>query len=174
MDKIVFQKMLEGRNVPAEKIPAAIALAERFEDYILSNGESFTPQVAWDFSKILIAEGLNNEENFITLARYRLFIKSNPIYVAFLDSLDGGEAQENLYTRVNEQYGEALRDEVFADSMWGNGNRLRKGYDVHFSPMFAAERTSLGCKLHPGGSATCRRPSGWMWANSRPRAITSG
>lgn len=113
MDKNGFQKMLEGRNVPAEKIPVAIALAERFEDYILSTGEGFTPQVAWDFSKILIAEGLNNEENFITLARYGLFIKNNPIFVAFLESLDGGEAQENLYNRVNEQYGEAIRDEVF-------------------------------------------------------------
>jgi len=113
MDKNGFQKMLEGRNVPAEKIPAAIALAERFEDYILSTGEGFTPQVAWDFSKILITEDLNYEENFITLARYGIFIKSNPIYVAFLESLDGGEAQENLYNRVNKQYGEALRDEVF-------------------------------------------------------------
>ena len=114
MDKNGFQKMLEGRNVPAEKIPAAIELAERFEDYILSTGAGFTPQVAWDFSKILIAEGLNSEENFITLARYGLFIKSNPIYVAFLESLDGGEAQENLYKRVANQFGEAIRDDVFA------------------------------------------------------------
>lgn len=114
MDKNGFQQMLEGRNVPAEKIPAAIELAERFEDYILSTGAGFTPQVAWDFSKILIAEGLNSEENFITLARYGLFIKSNPIFVAFLESLDGGEAQENLYKRVAEQFGETLRDDVFA------------------------------------------------------------
>ena len=47
------------------------------------------------------------------MARYGLFIKSNPIFVAFLESLDGGEAQENLYKRLAEQYGEALRDEVF-------------------------------------------------------------
>ena len=114
MDKHGFQKMIEGRNVPAEKIPAAIELAERFEDYILSTGEGFTPQVAWDFSKILIAEGLNSVDNLITLARYGLFIKSNSIFVTFLESLDGGEAQENLYKRVAEQYGEALRDKVFA------------------------------------------------------------
>ena len=113
MDKKGFQQMLEGRNVPADKIPVAIALAERFEDYILSTGNPFTPQTAWDFSNILIEEGLNTEENFITLARYGVFIKSNPIYVAFLESLDGGESQENLYKLVAEQYGENLRDEVF-------------------------------------------------------------
>ena len=114
MDKNGFQQMLEGRNVSADKIPGAIALAERFENYILATGKGFTPEVAWDFSRILIGEGLNNIENFITLARYGLFIKSNPIYVAFLESLDGGEAQENLYNRVAEQYGKKLRDEVFA------------------------------------------------------------
>lgn len=113
MDKIGFQQMLEGRNLPAEKIPNAITLAERFENYILASGKGFTPQVAWDFSKILISEDQNTEENFITLARYGLFIKSNPIFVAFLESLDGGEAQENLYKRVAEQYGDVLRDQVF-------------------------------------------------------------
>lgn len=115
MDKNGFRQMLEGRNVHSEKIPAAIALAERFEGYILSTGEGFTPQLAWDFSKILITEDLNTEENFITLARYGLFIKNNSIFVAFLESLDGGEAQENLYKRVTERYGETLRDEVFAN-----------------------------------------------------------
>ena len=108
-----FQQMLTGRNVPADKIPAAIALAERFEDYILSTGTPFTTDTAWDFSKILIEEGLNTEDNFITLARYGLFIKNNPIYVGFLESLDGGEAQENLYKRVADHYGEKLRDEIF-------------------------------------------------------------
>lgn len=35
------------------------------------------------------------------------------------------------------------------DSLWGNGNRLQKSYDVNFSSTFPAERTSLGCKLLP-------------------------
>lgn len=59
MDKNGFQQMLEGRNLPADNIPDAIALAERFENYILATGKGFTPQVAWDFSKILISEGQN-------------------------------------------------------------------------------------------------------------------
>jgi hypothetical protein len=56
---------------------------------------------------------LNSEENFITLARYGLFIKNNTVFVAFLEVLDGGEAQENLYKRVAKKYGEAQRDAVF-------------------------------------------------------------
>ena len=46
MDKNGFQQMLEGRNLPADNIPDAIALAERFENYILATGKGFTPQVA--------------------------------------------------------------------------------------------------------------------------------
>lgn len=34
----------------------------------------------------------------------------------WLESLDGGEAQENFYERVAEKHGTALRDEVFAGS----------------------------------------------------------
>lgn len=105
--------MLEGRKVPAEKLDAALALAARFEQFAAQSG-GFSTATAWAFSKILIAEGQNSEENFLTLARYGLFIKNNAVFVAFLEVLDGGEAQENLYRRVAERYGEALRDEVFA------------------------------------------------------------
>jgi len=113
MDRNGFRTMLIGRQVPAEKLDAALELAERFERFAEQAG-GFSTESAWAFSKMLIAEGLNREENFITLARYGLFIKNNLVFVAFLEVLDGGEAQENLYHQVAEKYGEALRDEVFA------------------------------------------------------------
>jgi hypothetical protein len=113
MDKQGFQTMLEGRKVPADKLAYALGLAERFEQYAAQHG-GFSTETAWAFSKILIVEGQNSAENFITLARYGLFIQNNPIFVAFLELLDGGEAQENLYHRVAERYGAAFRDEVFA------------------------------------------------------------
>jgi hypothetical protein len=113
MDKQGFRTMLEGRKVPADRLDAALELAERFEQFAAQQG-GFSTATAWAFSKVLIAEGQNSEENFITLARYGLFIKNNVVFVAILEALDGGEAQENLYRRVAEKYGEAFRDEVFA------------------------------------------------------------
>jgi len=113
MDKQGFRAMLEGRKVPAEEMGSALALAERFEQFAYQHG-GFSTETAWEFSKLLIAEGQNSEENLITLARYGLFTKNNPVFIAFLESLDGGEAQENLYKRVGEKYGEAFRDEIFA------------------------------------------------------------
>ena len=113
MNKQGFQTMLEGRKVPIEKMAAALELAERYEQFAGKNG-GLSVETAWAFSKILIAEGQNSEENFITLARYGLFIKSNVVFVAFLELLDGGEAQGNLYQRVGEHFGDAFRDEAFA------------------------------------------------------------
>lgn len=113
MDKQGFRTMLEGRKVPAEKMDSALALAERFEQFAGRSG-GFSADSAWAFSKVLIDEGQNTEENFITLARYGMFIKDNIVFVAFLELLDGGEAQENLYKRVADRFGESLRDEVFA------------------------------------------------------------
>ncbi len=114
MDKQGFRTMLEGRKVPAEKMDSALALAERFEQYVQSSSSDLSTETTWAFSRILIDEGMNTEENFITLARYGLFIKNDTVFVAFLESLDGGEAQENLYKRVAEWFGESVRDEVFA------------------------------------------------------------
>ena len=114
MDTQGFRSMLEGRKVPAENMDSALALAERFEQYAQSSSNGFSTETAWAFSKILIDEEQNTEENLITLARYGLFIKNNAVFVAFLELLDGGEAQENLYKRVAERFGESLRDEVFA------------------------------------------------------------
>jgi hypothetical protein len=113
MDKQGFCTMLEERKVPAEKLNSALTLAERFEQYAEQAG-GFSAGTVWAFSKLLIAGGQNSEENFITLALYGLFIKNNIVYITILESLDGGEAQENLYKRVAEKYGEQLRDEVFA------------------------------------------------------------
>lgn len=113
MDEQGFRKMLEGRKVPTDKIATALALAERFEQFATQTG-GFSRETSWAFSTALIAEGQNTEENFLTLARYGLFANQQAVFVAFLEVLDGGEAQENLYRRVGERYGIALRDEVFA------------------------------------------------------------
>jgi hypothetical protein len=113
MDPQGFRIMLEGRKVPAEKMDSALALAERFEQFAAQAG-GFSTATAWAFSNMLIAEGQNSEDHFITLARYGLFIQNNTVFVAFLEVLDGGEAQENLYKRVVETYGGAFRDAIFA------------------------------------------------------------
>lgn len=115
MNEQGFRAMLQGRKLPEDKIEASIAIAERFETY--REDRPANAETAWAFSKLLIAEGNNREENYIALARYCLFIKNHAMYVAFLELVDGGEAGENLYARVAERFGSAIRDEVFAGAV---------------------------------------------------------
>lgn len=114
MDTPAFRKFLETRKLSEERIQASIALAERFEAFIQSVGGKAGAETTGAFSSLLIQEGQNTYDNLITVARYGRFMKNNEVYVAILELLDGEEAQPNLYKKVGELFGEAVRDEVFA------------------------------------------------------------
>jgi hypothetical protein len=114
MDREGFGKLLETRKLSEEKISASILIAERFEEFLAASGKPPDEETAWQFSQVLIDEGQNTYDNFLALARYGLFIKNNDVYVAILELVDGAEAQPNLYKRVGELFGQAVRDEVFA------------------------------------------------------------
>ncbi len=113
MDRQGFRSMLEARQTPPDRLEPALDLAERFERFSATYSQ-VTSDTAWDFSRTLIAEGQNTIENLITLARYGWFTRNNAVLIAFLELLDGCEAQENLHVRVAERHGEALRDQVFS------------------------------------------------------------
>jgi len=114
MDKKGFRSNLQARQQNEEQIEAAIALAERFETFIEGTGRAPTAETAWAFSRLLIEEGYNTEENYIALIRYCAFIKNNAMFVALLELVDGGEVSENLYRMTEERFGKQVRDEIFA------------------------------------------------------------
>jgi hypothetical protein len=114
MDQDGFRTMLETRKLSEDKIDASIALAERFEQFAQDQGEAPWVETARAFSRVLIAEGANTEDNYLALARYGRFTHNNDLYVAILELLDGAEAQANLYRLVGEEFGLEVRDEVFA------------------------------------------------------------
>jgi hypothetical protein len=114
MDKKGFREFLQTCKLTPEKMEASIAMAERFEAFLGTPGGKPDAATAWAFCNLLIQEGQNSYDNLLTLARYGRFIRNNEIYVAILELLDGREAQPNLYQKVAETFGEAVRDEVFA------------------------------------------------------------
>jgi hypothetical protein len=114
MDKQGFRALLEKRKCSEAQIEASIAMAERFETFLQQPGREASAETAWAFSRLLIEEGKNTEENYIALIRYCWFIKNNDMFVALLELVDGGEVGGNLYQRVGERFGVALRDEIFA------------------------------------------------------------
>lgn len=115
MDQEGFRTLLQGRGVAEEKIAAAFALVAQFEDFVAGAGDVPITEAAWAFSERLIREERNTEDAYLALARYGLFTRNNALFVAILELLDGAEAQGNLYRRVAEVFGAAVRDEVFAD-----------------------------------------------------------
>jgi hypothetical protein len=114
MNTQAFREFLLTRKLSEEEIQASIALAERFEAHIQSTGGKPNAETTWSFCNLLIREGQNTYDNLVTVARYGRFMKNNEIYVAILELLDGAEAQPNLYNKVGEMFGEAVREDVFA------------------------------------------------------------
>jgi hypothetical protein len=112
MDLQGFRILLVNRNVPDDKLAPALALAGRFDTYL--SGKPATAETAWAFSKILIDEGGNTEENYITLVRYCLFIQNHEMYVALVELVDGGEVGGNLYRMIGKRFGKQARQEIFA------------------------------------------------------------
>ncbi len=114
MDKEGFRELLLRRKLNDMQIEAALAMAEQFEGYLVSQPTRPAGVLAWEFSKSLIQEKQNTEENLLALARYGRFVRNNDIYIAVLELLDGAEVQPNLYQKVGALFGDAIRDEVFA------------------------------------------------------------
>ena len=112
MDTDGFREFLVGRKTPTDKIEAFVAIAEKFENWL--GLKSATQDDVLVFSTRMRRNRQNTYENYIALARYGLFLKNHPVYIAVVELLDGTEAMDNLHARLAQVVGEQKRDEVFA------------------------------------------------------------
>ncbi|MCJ7695380.1 MAG: DUF6144 family protein [Anaerolineaceae bacterium] len=113
MDKDGFLLKLQAYKLDDTQIEAALAIAQRFDDYINQPQREASAETAWDFSRMLIQEGNNSEENYISLIRYCWFIRNTEMFVALLELVDGGEVGENLYQQIGERFGSQIQAEAF-------------------------------------------------------------
>ncbi len=110
-----YAEMLEEQGIGEKDIERAKSVVSSFVAFVEGNGGAYDAETAWEFSRQLIAKGENTIDNFIFLARYTSFSKQHEAFLAFLESLDGYEAQENLYRLIGERFGEVFRDRIFKD-----------------------------------------------------------
>ena len=68
MDREGFRELLKTRKLSDEKIEASIAIAERFEEYLVASGGKPDATAAWKFCKSLIQEGQNTYDNLLALS----------------------------------------------------------------------------------------------------------
>jgi hypothetical protein len=111
MNKQEFQRFLEEREFPPERIGPFLSFVENFT----TTCERKSPAEAFpSFSAGMIAEKTNTYDNYYAIALYGRFIKDNMLCLAALELIDGSEALDNLYKKTGEFLGEARRDEIFA------------------------------------------------------------
>ncbi len=118
MDKDGFREFLTKQKVPEEQMDDAVALVERFENFLKGHNSdaslgSATSDDAIKFTKVMMDENLNTYGNFVVLLRYGYFIGNNDLYISFLEPIDGSEVLNVLHEKLGEEAGEELRDEVF-------------------------------------------------------------
>jgi hypothetical protein len=114
-----FAQFLRDGGIPEDKIEEFVGIAERFEAFLAAPDEAGsrrtpTAQEVNAFSALLVQEELNTWDNYVALARYGRFLKSNEVYVAVVELLDGSEALGNLHEKLGSSLGEEKRDEIFA------------------------------------------------------------
>ena len=114
MDKIGFLNKLQAYKLDRSQIEAALTIAQRFDDFINQPNRPHSAETAWNFSKLLIEEGNNSEENYISLIRYCWFIKNTDMFVALLELVDGGEVGINLYNQIGKHFGSQVQADVFS------------------------------------------------------------
>ena len=114
MDIQGFTDYLHTRGCNGGQVEKSIAIVQEFLDFMQAGQLPPTAETAWAYSRKLIAEDRNSEANYFALARYHRFIRANELFVGFLELIDGGEVNENLYRRVGERFGEEAQAEFFA------------------------------------------------------------
>jgi len=118
LDKEGYRKYLTDREqpVPEEKIGPAIAMVERFEEFLKESKRNLQTATSLEvnkFSKMLIEEGINTYDNYLALSRYGYFVKNMNLYLAVLELIDGAEVMQVLRERLGETVGESKGDKVF-------------------------------------------------------------
>ena len=116
MDIKGFTAYLKERKADDAQISRAIALAQEFEEFLAVRGTEIVhagQDDACAYANKLLAEGRDDAEAILTLARYARFTHNNAAYVVFLALIDGAEVIGNLRRLIAERAGEDAECRVF-------------------------------------------------------------
>jgi len=129
MDENGFAAYLKERKADDAQIGRALTLGREFDAFLAARGTD-TAHAGNDdasaFAGKLLAEGRDDEEAVLNLARYARFARSDAAYVTFLALLDGGEVIGNLRRLIKERAGADAESRVFdglSMPTWGTGSR---------------------------------------------------
>ncbi len=119
MDLSKFKSHLKEINFDKERMVNAINLITEFNDFLLLNKRTLQKcsyEDFYQFSNKMIESNSNEYDNFIHILRYAKFIDNKNLIIAIMEIVDGAEMIENFAERLEKQYGNLTKDEVFRDS----------------------------------------------------------
>lgn len=114
MNTAAYKAHLQGQGIPDDVLEGKIAVIEDFARF-LSDSDSNAKEVVEKFAHKSIAEGRNTLENFSTLRDYTDWLGNRPLYVAWIEVMDGHNALEVLADEIEKRHGQAKRDRLFSD-----------------------------------------------------------
>jgi hypothetical protein len=111
-----FRGFLQKLDLDSERIETSVAFIREYNDFLSHKGKSLgnaSYDDMYDFSDLLIENQRNTFDNYATLYRYGQFKKSNELIIASLEIIDGSEMIENFSNRLQDEFGEETRNEIF-------------------------------------------------------------
>ena len=113
-----FVDYLHERELAPDQIKAVIKIINLFADFLPTQHKSID-QIEYEdlhnFSAYLITNSQNTFDNYVALLRFGYFKKNNQLIIATMELLDGREIIPNFSKKLIEEFGEQIRNEIFAD-----------------------------------------------------------
>jgi hypothetical protein len=115
MKKAEFQTYLEGNKVESKQISEFIKHLEDYEQFLSGDTlQTCIPEKIIEYSDYLVSQKNEPVLNFLrAIIHYATFTKRYELITKVIDISESYNAMDNLYSRVAEFYGEAVRDESF-------------------------------------------------------------
>ncbi|MHA2264222.1 MAG: hypothetical protein ACXAEN_17655 [Candidatus Thorarchaeota archaeon] len=111
-----FGRYLREQEIDEAIVKASVSIIEAFSDFLEKLGgklETASYADMYNFSDLLIENDKDTYNSYVALYRFGLFQKSNDLIIASMEVIDGGEMIENFYNRLDDEFGQEVRDEIF-------------------------------------------------------------
>jgi hypothetical protein len=145
-DEKGFRSHLRTLAITLDDVRMSVLMAHRFCEWMRDGGRAPTAESAWEFSRVLIAERANTPANYLALARYCRYLRNDELFIAFFELIDGQEVAQNLYEKVEQQFGAGFRLTLYTGNPVAPIGTPTPEKPSHLLPIIGRMRVRLGSR----------------------------
>lgn len=117
MDREGFLKYLKGKGLDDEAATRQMSIADHLDTMLSSRnglpGTGCGRKAALSLIESLLESGQDSYENMLAILRYGYFTKNDDVYETAFQYLDGAEALDGMYYKLEEVAGAEEKDRIF-------------------------------------------------------------